>query len=162
MERCPIPLSAEQLKLCPAPYSWLLCCEVASVKWSLLRWNDNWFVVMNCTWDAAKSSNCVKWVNLILSLGNFRMDPGLSTFFCLVWICIVTYCQVLWPQDVGYWKSELHQSCNHLLPKIFCHLYRSSLHICSSWVSLNVLILGTVGSLLHCWVTTTLFVHRSL
>lgn len=122
----------------------------------------NWFVVMSSTWETANSLYCIKLVNLILSLGNFRMDPGLSTFFCLVWICIVTYCQVLWPEDVGYWKSELHQSCNHLLPKIFCHLHRCSLHICSSWVSLNVLILGRVGSLLHCWVTTTLFVHRSL
>lgn len=94
----------------------------------------------------ANSTGCVKLFILILSSGNFRMDPGLSAFFCLVWVRALTYCQVLRPQDVGHWKSELQQSGNHLLPKIFCHLYGYTFHLCSSWVSLNDLIVGTVSS----------------
>lgn len=106
----------------------------------------SWFAAVSCPWRTANSLVCYKLFNLILSLGYLGMDPGLSTIFCLVRICAFSHCQVLWPPDVGCWKLELRQSCNRLLPKAFCHPYRYPLHICCSWVSPNVLILGTVNS----------------
>ena len=100
----------------------------------------------------------IKQCNLLLE--NVRMDSRLSTIFCLVWICAITNCGVLWQRDARYWQYQLRKSKYCSISKTFSNFHGFISLICPLQVSIIlqfIIFILFILILLLCYFQKSLF-----
>ena len=86
-------------------------------------------------WGSVNLSLSWKYVALYCLPGHIRMDSGLPTILCMVWVVYVPGRSLCGPMHASSGQPELCQRCHCDLPEGVCNCYRLCLLLCHQRVS---------------------------
>lgn len=99
---------------------------------------------------------------IVLHSGHVRMDVGLSSAVCLVWVDHVTLCLPRWPTYSTHWLPQLWCRQLHQVSEGVCDVQRSHTALCSLPVSSLDWTLSTQWNTLFIEYTNSMMFKESL